>query len=94
MSSTNDDETRIRRDVKRSFRARSGFRWHLRVYVLVTALLLVINLMTTPALLWSVFPIAGWGVGVALHGYFISQGGQRDAEIEAEVQRRLAAQKS
>ena len=46
---------------------------HLGAYVAVNAVLIVINLMQTPAEgeareLWFVWPLIGWGIGVAAHG--------------------------
>ena len=44
-----------------------GFYKHFAVYVLVNALLLLINILTSPNLLWFYWPLLGWGVGVAMH---------------------------
>ena len=44
-----------------------GFCIHLAAYVAVNAALIGINLALTPARLWFVWPLAGWGVGVLAH---------------------------
>ena len=44
-----------------------GFYWHLVLYVLVNALLLIINLVTSPTWLWFYWPLLGWGMGIAAH---------------------------
>ncbi|MBX2800518.1 MAG: 2TM domain-containing protein [Myxococcales bacterium] len=44
-----------------------GFRVHLVVYVLVSALLVVLNLVDAPEDIWFVWPVGGWGIGVLLH---------------------------
>lgn len=51
----------------------SAFFIHLAAYVLVNAILAVINLMEVPPEgqqreLWFLWPLAGWGIGVAAHG--------------------------
>ncbi|MEM9508351.1 MAG: 2TM domain-containing protein [Cyanobacteria bacterium P01_E01_bin.35] len=43
-------------------------RFHLIPYLTVSIFLVVLNLMTTPQDFWSVYPILGWGLGVALDG--------------------------
>jgi hypothetical protein len=44
------------------------FYQHLTVFILVTIMLIVINLMTSPEYLWFIWCILGWGVGVIFHG--------------------------
>jgi len=44
-----------------------GFYVHLTVYVLVNAILLVINLLTSPGVLWFYWPLLGWGIGIVAH---------------------------
>lgn len=46
---------------------RRGFYIHLAAYVLVNALLVGINLATTPDRWWFYWPLAGWGVGILAH---------------------------
>ncbi len=50
---------------------RLGFRLHLIPYIAVSLLLVVINLTTTPRIFWSLYPILGWGMGVAMHGTYV-----------------------
>ncbi|TDP02336.1 2TM domain-containing protein [Flavobacterium sp. 245] len=45
-----------------------GFYEHLTVFILVTVILIVINLLTSPEYLWFVWCIMGWGIGVVIHG--------------------------
>lgn len=45
-----------------------GFYSHLVSYVLVMALLVVINLSSSSESLWVVWPALGWGMGVIAHG--------------------------
>jgi hypothetical protein len=45
-----------------------GFGYHLTAYLAVNAILLWINLDTSPQNLWAQWPIIGWGIGLAFHG--------------------------
>lgn len=44
-----------------------GFYIHLTQYVVVIAVLAVINLATHPSRLWFFWPAMGWGIGVLAH---------------------------
>ena len=63
-------------EAKRKERSISGFIQHLFVYVLVNAGLAAINLISDPGEIWFVYPLFGWGIGVAAHGLsvFVKEG--------------------
>jgi hypothetical protein len=44
-----------------------GFYIHLAAYVVVNAVLVGINLATTPERLWFRWPLLGWGIGILAH---------------------------
>jgi hypothetical protein len=50
-----------------------GFYTHLIVYVAVNIILVIINLVTSPSVLWFYWPLMGWGIGVFFHamGVFV-----------------------
>ena len=50
-----------------------GFYIHLAQYVLIIALLTVINALTTPNRWWVQWVIMGWGIGVFFHWLQISE---------------------
>ena len=50
-----------------------GFYIHLAQYVLVIALLTVINALTTPNRWWVQWVIMGWGIGVFFHWLQIAE---------------------
>ena len=50
-----------------------GFYIHLAQYVLVVALLAVINVLTTPNRWWVQWVSRGWGIGVFFHWLQISE---------------------
>jgi uncharacterized membrane protein YdbT with pleckstrin-like domain len=60
-----------------------GFKLHLLAYFAVVAALIVINLLFTPATIWFVWPMVGWGPVLAIHtawvmGLFDSILGRKD----------------
>ncbi|MEM7591430.1 MAG: 2TM domain-containing protein [Cyanobacteria bacterium P01_A01_bin.83] len=54
-------------------RKQEFIRLHLIPYVVVNVFLILLNLITTPQYFWSVYPILGWGLGVAIDGFCLSQ---------------------
>ncbi len=48
------------------------FVYHLKFYSLINIYLVVLNIVYTPKVLWFVWPLALWGIGVGLHalGFF------------------------
>ncbi len=58
---------------RRRVEAKIGFFTHLGVYLIVNALLIVINLQNSPDSLWFYWPLLGWGIGIAFHalGVFV-----------------------
>jgi hypothetical protein len=58
--------------------ARTGFRRHLTSYLLVMALLVAIWLLTDPGgYFWPIWPMLGWGFGLAWHAIARPGGGAR-----------------
>lgn len=46
---------------------RLGFRIHATVFAAVQALLIVVWLLTDTSYPWFLFPLVGWGIGLAAH---------------------------
>jgi hypothetical protein len=65
---TNNDKRMVSEE--RIEDAKKGMIAHAVVYVCVSTLLVTINLLTVPEFMWSVFPMAGMGIGVAMHYFF------------------------
>ena len=71
-----------------------GFYAHLSVYLAVNAGLLVINLFSAPGRLGVVWPLAGWGIAVVIHGASVLLGGRLlGAEWEARKIREIMQKK-
>jgi 2TM domain-containing protein len=60
-----------------------GFRFHLAAYVLVNAILAIVNYMH-PDHIWFFWPLLGWGIGLVAHGYAVT----KEAAKPTPLQRR------
>jgi hypothetical protein len=66
---------------------KKGFRIHSIVYMCVNVLLIVINLIFVREFIWFIFPLVGWGIGLAMHYLFgIRKLNERLKEKEAEAE--------
>ncbi len=75
MESTLDPSPEYEAARRRVCRLR-GFYSHLSVYLAVNAGLLAVNLFSSPARLWVVWPLAGWGIAIVIHGASVFPGGR------------------
>lgn len=66
FSALTTDEARIERLARRRAGARMGWFIHALVYVCVNAGLALIAWQGGRA--WALYPLAGWGLGLAIHG--------------------------
>lgn len=57
----------LRRRARRIASRKLGFYVHAAVYLLVNVLLIAVDLRTGSGR-WSIFPLLGWGIGLAAHG--------------------------
>ena len=63
----NKDELAYRK-ASRRVKELKGFYGNLTSYCLVIPFLAVLNLLTAPQYLWFLWPMMGWGMGLAAHG--------------------------
>ena len=81
-----DIEARARRRVG----MKMGFYIHALVYVLVNLGLFAIN-MVNGGKHWAIWPLAGWGLGLAIHGIVtflnLSGEGMRERMLKDEIER-------
>ncbi len=67
------------------------FYIHFAVYCVVMALLVFINVTTSPEYFWAKWPLLGWGIGVLFHGLntFLLNGNSsiKKRMIEKEMER-------
>jgi 2TM domain len=69
-------------------RKKRDFAMHVVIYLLVNGFLVVIWAVTSGDFFWSIFPIAGWGIGLAANAWDVY--GRRpisEAEIRQEMDR-------
>ncbi len=87
---SNDDVDRIAR--KRAG-AKLGWYVHASVYLLVNVGLYLVSTEAFGFRRWSLFPVFGWGLGLALHGLSVfvlgSGGGLRERMVQKERERLL-----
>lgn len=81
-------DAELREQALRSLKQKHGFRSHLIAYVLVNALLIAIWAVTGAGFFWPVFPLLGWGIGLAFNAWAVY--GQRpisEEQIRQEAER-------
>jgi hypothetical protein len=78
----------IERLARRRAGAKLGWYIHAAVYLLVNLFLLLSSDMGFGSRRWSVYPLLGWGLGLALHGVSVflmgSRSGLRDRLVDKE----------
>ncbi len=83
----NEDLHRIAR---RRAGAKLGLYIHASVYVVVNAFLAVAQMQTTPQIHWNLWPLAGWGLGLAIHATVVLLGASGLRErMEAEELKKI-----
>jgi len=65
------DEQARYQEAKKRVEDIKGFYYHLITYILINAVLVVINLLTSPEYLWFIWPLIGWGVGLVIHAFSV-----------------------
>ena len=80
-------EDELLRTARRRAGAKFGFLIHLSVFAAVNTLLFFINQRTTPGYTWFAFPLGGWAIGLAIHGFvvFLSGSGLRERMVASEL---------
>ena len=81
----------IERIAQRRARAKLGWYFHAILYLLVNLFIFAISRYGFGHRPWSVFPLLGWGVGLALHGVSVfvlgSSSGLRERLVQKERER-------
>lgn len=68
-----------------------GVAIHLFVYLAVNAFLIAINILKTPDSIWAIWPVLGWGAGLAAHAWLAYRAiTQRTVERYAKEQHILS----
>ena len=69
-NATSEADLKLMKLAKRRVKAKKEFVWHLASYVLVNIFLVFIYITTSGFMgyFWPIWPITGWGLGLAFHG--------------------------
>jgi 2TM domain len=62
-------EQELREQAISRLKKKRDFRGHVFIYVAVNAMLVVIWAVTGSGFFWPIFPILGWGIGVAANAW-------------------------
>lgn len=60
-------EESLRKIAQQKVTFRYSVKIHLVIFIIVSILLLIINLIFTPLILWIIYPFFGWLIGVSIH---------------------------
>jgi hypothetical protein len=79
-----------RQQAIRRIEAKRGFQAHFVVYLIVNAALVLIWALTSGDYFWPIWPILGWGIGIAAHAasVYLGQSKISEAQIDRELQGR------
>jgi len=69
MDSAPRTEQELREEAVSRLKKKRDFRGHVFIYVAVNAMLVVVWAITGGGFFWPIFPILGWGVGVAANAW-------------------------
>ncbi len=80
------DDSRREEAIKR-IKEKRDFTSHLVVYLAVNTLLVVVWAMSGSGYFWPVWPIVGWGIGVAMHAFETFRSPISEEAIQREMNR-------
>ncbi|MDP3618434.1 MAG: 2TM domain-containing protein [Ramlibacter sp.] len=75
--------------------AKLGWYFHLAIYILVNSFLFALAYFGLRSRPWSVYPLLGWGLGLALHGasvFLIGKGSNLREKLVQQERDRLQRQ--
>ena len=77
--------------------AKLGWYFHLAVYILVNSFMFALTYFGLRSRPWSMYPVLGWGLGLALHGvsvFLLGQGGGFREKLVQQERERLQRQQN
>ena len=77
-------EEELREQAITQLKKKRDFRTHIFIYVLVNTMLVVIWAVAGAGFFWPIFPILGWGIGVAANAWDVYR---RKPITEEEIRR-------
>jgi hypothetical protein len=88
------EEADLDRLARRRAGAKMGWYIHLTVYLLVNAMLIAIAASSGRG--WAIFPVLGWGLGLAIHGavvFLLTDGSGLFSQMVGRERERLSLQR-
>ncbi|MEL6988144.1 MAG: 2TM domain-containing protein [Bacteroidota bacterium] len=84
---------------KKRVKKKKEFFSNLGSWIVMSLFFIGLNLYTSPGFLWCLFPIAGWGIGIAFHAFevFGAPGFSKEWEkkaVKKELQRMKSEQEN
>ncbi|MEL6390425.1 MAG: 2TM domain-containing protein [Bacteroidota bacterium] len=80
------EEQQLYLRAKERVRKRRKFYSHAMSWVVMSVFFILLNLATSD-FFWAIFPILGWGLGVAFHAISIFSYEWEDTEVDREYER-------
>ena len=80
----------IRKKAEKRVRRIKRFYKNLAIWLLVSAFLFGINLLTSTAHLWAIYPFLGWGLGIAIEAVSLFGSSSRVDDWEDRKTREIA----
>jgi hypothetical protein len=85
---TPEDRDHLRELAVERIEKKREFHAHLLAYLLVNAMLVAIWAATGAGFFWPMFPIMGWGIGIAFHAWDVYRTHEpTEQQIEREIER-------
>lgn len=82
-----DETNEVREAAIKRLKAKREFSGHVAVYLIVNVMLVLIWFISGRGYFWPIWPLAGWGIGLAVHGwqtYFQKPISEEDIRREME----------
>ena len=79
-------DEQLREQAIKRIKEKNDFQIHLAVYLAVNLMLVGFWWFTGAGFFWPIFPILGWGVGVAVNGYTVYRG---NVYTEEQIRREM-----
>jgi len=91
------ENTQAYQKAKKKVQARLGFKAHLAVYLVVNAILIGVNFISSPDYLWFIWPLMGWGIAIFWHAMrifvFNKESDFTERMIRKEMDKQLSSKK-
>jgi 2TM domain len=81
-----DQDDRLRQMAVERLKRRTEFGAHLLAYVLVNTFIVAIWALTSDGFFWPIFPILGWGIGLALNAWDVYRRPPTEERIRREIE--------